>query len=113
MKRDEGSAPTDNYWMMRVPKVVLIWVAVFAFVTLAGGFSLGMYFGKGELKSPVSGVSYELAIVAKSGTGIGTRYYRFGKVYPNTEDLEKDLVSKKAVFENGAFRILERQEKKK
>lgn|GEM_PF-1315105 len=92
--------------------IASVWAILFFCVALAGGFALGMYLGKGELKSPVSGTSYDLAIVAKSGNGINIRYYSFEKYYPNKVDLEKDLTNKKAVFENGTFRILESWEKK-
>lgn len=104
MKNDRVVHKIDRVW--------LVWIALGVSVAFAGGFALGMYWEKGELKSPKSGASYELAIVAKSGKGISTRYYPFGKYYSNMADLEKDLVNKKAVFENGTFRILESQEKK-
>lgn len=96
-----------------VHKVAFIWAVLFVFVALAGGFVLGMSVGRGELKKPVTGASYELAIVAKSGKGISTRYYSFEKYYPGIKDLESNLAARKTVFESGSFRILESQEKKK
>jgi hypothetical protein len=97
-----------------VPKgIAFIWAILFICVALAGGFALGMHQVVGVLKAPVAGTNYELVIVAKSGKGIDAKYYAFGKYYSNIGDLEKGLDGKKAIFENGAFRILESQENKK
>ena len=90
-----------------VHKIALIWAVMIAFMTLAIGFTLGMSVGRGELKKPKAGASYELAIVAKSGKGISARYHPFENYYPGAKNLKKDLLFQKAIFDNGFFRIEE------